>query len=254
MTQTDVVSLWGLVLRDPREGSGRICRTAKRAARIVPSGRVVVVSTRGSDVTAGAAPELAGAQHVVQPAARGTAAETFLALLKIARQDAGAVVVVFPGHHHVEQEERFADQVAAAVRAVSRRPELIVLVGTPVQSAGGMELGDPVAGLEDLSVRRVTRFVACSEPAESAEGDSALARGSVLVARVGTLIALGRAHLPDVLETLEPVEEVFGRPEEPLLCDAVYEAMPTASFRTLLERGEPLAALAAPDPPVPLAA
>jgi hypothetical protein len=55
------------------------------------------------------------------------------------------------------------------------------------------------------------------------------------------------------------VEEAFGRPEEPLLCDAVYEAMPHVSLDMLLERGQPLAVLAFPEvalngPAIPIAA
>src|SRR5439155_9436568 len=110
---------------------------------------------------------LAGAQRVVQPAARGTAAETFLALLKIARQDPDAIVAVFPGHHHSDHEEAFVERVGSAVRAVSRRPDLVVMIGAHPPSTdparGWIETGGPVEGLEDLALREVTRFV--PEPA-----------------------------------------------------------------------------------------
>ena len=36
----------------------------------------------------------------------------------------------------------------------------------------------------------------------------------------------GPARLPEVLETLEPLDDVFARPEEPLLREALYECMP----------------------------
>jgi hypothetical protein len=52
----------------------------------------------------------------------------------------------------------------------------------------------------------------------------------VVVAEAGTLLALGRRRLPDVLETLEPLEAAFGGPEEHLLCEAVYEGMPYADI------------------------
>jgi hypothetical protein len=62
------------------------------------------------------------------------------------------------------------------------------------------------------------------------------------------LLELGRRYLPDVLETLEPLESAFGMPEEDLLCEAVYEGMPSASIsRDLLERGGDFAVLPIPD-------
>lgn len=276
MTQVSVPSLWGVILPGPPdslEGSGRrrasdspvrgtiLCRTVERASRLMPHARVVVVSTRGSENASPTAQELAGAQHVVQPAARGTAAETFLALLKIARQDADAIVVVLPGQQGVE--ERFLEPIGTAVRAVSRRPDLVVMIGVRALSPGSygwIEPGGAVDGLEDLSVRHVRRFVA--EPgidaAEALDRQRTLVSTCALVGSVRTLIAHGRRHVPDVLETLEPVEEVFGRPEEALLCDAVYEAMPHASLGTVLEWGEPLAVLTVPDQlaalPMPIAA
>ena len=78
---------------------------------------------------------------------------------------------------------------------------------------------------------------------------SALALGTLaLVGRVQTLLALGERHLPEVLETLEPLEPALGRPEEGLLCEAVYECMPHASIsRELLERGDPLAVVQVPE-------
>ena len=47
----------------------------------------------------------------------------------------------------------------------------------------------------------------------------------------------------DVLETLEPLENLFGRVEETLLRDAVYEWMPYACATDVLSHAEPLAVL-----------
>jgi hypothetical protein len=54
--------------------------------------------------------------------------------------------------------------------------------------------------------------------------------------------------VPEVLETLEPLEAVAEAPEAGLLCEAVYECMPYASLsRELLERGRDVAVLPIPD-------
>jgi len=61
------------------------------------------------------------------------------------------------------------------------------------------------------------------------------------------LVALGRRHIPEVLETLEPLEDVADAREATLLGEAVYECMPYASLsREFLERVPDLAVLRCP--------
>ena len=61
-------------------------------------------------------------------------------------------------------------------------------------------------------------------------------------------LPLGRRHLPDVLECLEPLEDVADGPEATLLCDAVWESMPRASlFGDLLAHVPQLGVVSIPD-------
>jgi hypothetical protein len=94
----------------------------------------------------------------------------------------------------------------------------------------------------------VKHFVDDAPPAERRrlfEGH-ALMSTSILVARAGTLLTIAERRLPEVLEALEPIEDVFGRPEESLLCEAIYECMPQAGLDQL-ERTPEMAVLALPD-------
>lgn len=229
--------VWAVVLagRPLRHGAASLCQAIERAARLVPSDRVVSVLCRETARDyAPALADLPDATRLVQPLYRGSAAETFLAVLTVARRDPDSVVVAFvPGRG--TDEDRVLPPFRKAVRAVTLRPELVVVVGGQPQSArlddGWIEPGSPVAGLEDLSVRAIRRFVA--SPAQAPDVVSPVA----LVARARTLIALGRRFIPDVLETLEPLEAAADSPEARLLCEAVYEYMPYASlWRELLQR------------------
>jgi mannose-1-phosphate guanylyltransferase len=70
----------------------------------------------------------------------------------------------------------------------------------------------------------------------------------VLVASAARLLELGRHHVPDLLDSLEPVAQVFGHPEATLLCDAVYEDMPWVSISSaILERGVQFGVLPIPE-------
>jgi mannose-1-phosphate guanylyltransferase len=195
--------------------------------------------------------DVPGARRLVQPAYRGRAVETLLPLLRIARRDPSATVIVLPAEHGIDHEARFLRYVSRAVWAVALRPDLPILLGAhphaPV-SDGWIEPGAPVEGLEDLAVHTVKRFVDAASPADRRrlfEGN-ALTSTSIFVGRAGTLRALAARAVPEVLEALEPLEDAFDTAEESLLCEAVYECMPHADLGGL-ERAPELAVLPLPD-------
>jgi mannose-1-phosphate guanylyltransferase len=227
-------------------------RILERAGRLAPASQVMTVLTRRQ--AAAWAPELAAlpqAHRVVQPVYRGRAAEVLLPLLKIARHDPSATVIVLPAESGIGHDLRFLRYIGRAVWAVALRPDLPILIGAhpdrPVAD-GWIEPGEPVEGLEELAVRTVKRFVDDASPAERRQlfDGAALTSTSIFVGRAGTLLALGQRGLPEVLEALEPLQEFFDRPEESLLCEAIYECMPRASLAPL-ERCAGLAVLALPD-------
>ena len=233
-----------------RARQGELARPLERATRLIPAARLVTVLTR--DAAAGAGPALAavpGLQRCLQPASRGTAPELFLAALGVLQQDPHAVVAILPADHLTEHGHRLMHYVGHAAAATTIRPDLPVLVGAYPGSRdpeyAWLEPGAPVEGLEAYTVRAVRRLVARPSHAERAAG---LLGMLAVVMSAHTLIELGRRHLPDVLECLEPLEDVVGRPEETLLCDAVWESMPSASLsRDLLAHVERLGVVSMPE-------
>jgi mannose-1-phosphate guanylyltransferase len=236
----------------PREMA--LVRTLERAARLIPPERLVAVLER-SELARHAADlqEFGDVRVVVEPSWRGNAAQVFLPALRILREDPHATVVVLPHEQLLDQDSRIMRYVARAARAVELRPDIPVVIGAPPRSPdprqAWIEPGGPVEGLEAFSIRSVERFLGQASPREAAslyEGNGLLST-LVVTAKARTLIGLGRTHLPDVLETLEPLEDAVGA-EERLLCDAIYECMPVASLTAaLLPRIRPLAVLPIPD-------
>ena len=211
--------------------------------------RLVAVLARGHEHDANG---LDGVRQVIQPAYRGSAAEIFLPLLAIVRQDPQAIVVVLPPDAVGQDEPRFLATVETAAAAVASRPDLPVIIGLAppcTRPPGWVQQGDVVAGLERFGVRAVRRFIRRPSFAEAAaiQAGGGLAGTGVIVAQAETLLDLGRRHLPDVIETLEPLENALGGPEEHLLCEAIYEAMPYADFsHALFAADEPVGILAIP--------
>ena len=231
-----------------------LVRTLERASRLIPAERLVTVLERAELARhAAELAEFGDVRVVVQPAWRGTAAQVFLPALRIHREDPHATIVVLPHEQILDHDARLMHYVARAARAVDVRPDVPVVIGAPPRSPDPhqpwIEPGEPVEGLETFSIRAVQRFVGSTSPREATtlyEGNGLLST-LVVIAKVRTLISLGRTYLPDVLETLEPLEDAFGGPEERLLCDAVYECMPMAGITAgLLERTRQLAVLPIP--------
>jgi mannose-1-phosphate guanylyltransferase len=221
----------------PCERPALFRRALERAARLIPPERLLAVLTRGHSVSYDIDPtELGRAHRVMQPAWRGSAAETFLPMLKIAAVDPEALVALFPGSQLMDGEARFMSQVAKAVASVVARPDLPVVIGASPRSADAgcawIDPGPAIEGLETYPVRAVRRFVPRPSPADVValwEGDGLINTG-IIVGKARALIALGSRYLPDVLEAFEPLAPAFGTPEETLLLEAVYEQMPYAAL------------------------
>ena len=230
----------------------RAQRALERASCLAPSGQLVTVMTRRHaaawqrELT-----DLPPGLPVVQPVYRGRAADVLLPVLKVARRDPSATVIVLPAAQRVDHDARFLRYVSRAVWAVAMRPDVPLLIGAhpyaPVAD-GWIEPGEPVEGLEPLAVRAVKRFVDDASPAESRHlfESNALMSTSILVARASTLLLLAARALPEVLEALEPLDDAFDRPEESLLCEAIYECMPRVGLAAV-ERDPELAVLTLPD-------
>jgi mannose-1-phosphate guanylyltransferase len=215
-----------------RHRQGELARPVERASHLIPPARLVTVVTRDTAAAAGSAlATVPGLQRCLQPASRGTAPQLFLAAIRVLRQDARAVLAVLPADHLGGHGHRLMDEVGRAASAAAVRPDLPVLVGGDPGSrdpdGAWLEPGALVEGLEAYAVRAVRRVLARPSHAERAAG---LLGMLAVVTSARTLLELGRHHLPDVLECLEPLEDVAGRPEETLLCDAVWESMPRASL------------------------
>jgi mannose-1-phosphate guanylyltransferase len=244
--------------RPPTIGGSTVAqfrRTLERATRLIPEERLVAVLVRSDAARYENALSIAPrARRVVQPCYRGTGPEMFLPLMKIAGEDPHATVVILPQDHLIDHEARFMSYVATAARAVDERPDVPIVLGAHPRSLdpgyAWIEPGPPVEGLESYPIRSVHRFVRRPSAAEMAtlfEGNGLLST-LVIVGKVTTLLEVGRACVPDVLETLEPLEDAFDGPEERLMTEAVYECMPEAHIaRDVLERGDRFAVLPIPD-------
>ncbi len=245
-----VPHVWCFVLAGAgsRRVPAALRRALERATRLAPAHRVVAVVSRDSGAQCtdvlGDTAEIA---TIVQPAYRGSAAELFLPTLLVARRDPEAIIVALRADD--THDGPVPPALVRATQAVAQRPDLTLLIGARPRTSrvpdGLVEPGAPLPGLEDLPLLAVRRFV--YEAPRGLTGGDLLAPAAV-AARARGLVALGRRYIPEVLDTLEPLEDVSHALEATLLCEALYECMPYASLsREFLERVPDLAVLPVPD-------
>jgi mannose-1-phosphate guanylyltransferase len=207
----------------------------RRAARVVPSTRIITVVAAGHErwwrgETAGLPPE----NVVVQPENRGTAIGALLPLLRIQARDPNALVVMLPSDHFVAREELLASVMRVAVTEVAWRPERVVLLGiVPDEPDGGFGWIVPDDGAR-CEPRRVTRFVEKPPVALAAElmGAGGLWNSFILAAGVRTLLELFERSMPREVMRLR-LALGPGRSAE---LAASYRDLPSRDFcRDLLE-------------------
>lgn len=99
---------------------------------------------------------------VAQPANRGTAVAIIVALLRILKHDADAVVAVFPSDHYFADDAAFVATVRSAIVAAREYTESVILIGAEPQSAeigyGWIEPGEPFASGSQPPLLRVSGF------------------------------------------------------------------------------------------------
>jgi len=99
---------------------------------------------------------------VAQPANRGTGVAIIVALLRILKHDADAVVAVFPSDHYFADDAAFVATVRSAIVAARKYTESVILIGAEPQSPevgyGWIEPGEPFVSGSQSPLLRVIGF------------------------------------------------------------------------------------------------
>ncbi len=218
-------------------------QTRRRTAALVDPARTVLVLTRTHQpFYAPLVRDLPARSVVVQPSGRGTAPAVLYGALRVAREAPTAAVVVMPSDHHVSDDARLMEHARRAVLAVSRRPELVVLLGIeashPEREYGWIEVGDAVPGTE---IRRVRRFWEKPSAAVAYElwRRGCLWNSFVIVATAPALFALFRRWMPALTSAFAPLARPLAPRDEARAADDVYAALDAASFSDVVLAAAP---------------
>jgi mannose-1-phosphate guanylyltransferase len=180
--------------------------------------------------------ELAPGRLVVQPDNRGTAPGILYPLLRIAALDGDAPVTIFPSDHYVSDDPGFMAYVQSALDVVSRRGDVVVLLGIepdrPEPEYGWIEPARSPLPIDGEPAFPIKRF--WEKP--SVRLAEALLRGSclwnsfVMVGWTRAFLGLFRTALPGLLTAFEPIRTAMGTPAETEEAERLYRVLPDVNF------------------------
>ena len=173
---------------------------------------------------------------MIQPKNCGTAAGIFLPLTYVRAKDPNATVVIYPSDHFVFPEDRFAETVRRATRAIDVLQDRVILLGVrPTHlelDYGWMNVGGILGRQGNSCVRQVTSFMEKPSPLEAlqAMSNDGLWNTLVMVAKIDTLWSLGWQYLPVIMERFERFEKSIGTVHESQRLHQLYRHMPDMNF------------------------
>ena len=217
-------------------------QTRRRAQLYVAPSRVVSVVTESHERYY--APLLAGertARVVVQPENRGTGPGLLYGLLRIARTDSHAEVVVLPSDHWVSDDRGFMARVEVALRMASTHPDVVTLLGMAPDRVE-TEYGwiEPGAALT-ADARRVARFweKPAADVATTVRARGGLWNSFVMAGRVGTFLDLFTGTVPMLCEAFTRLRTSLGRLGELRVARQVYMGLPVLDFSRFVLQARP---------------
>jgi mannose-1-phosphate guanylyltransferase len=197
--------------------STMIQQTLERLLPLASASDVWVVTNSLLDATiAEQLPAVPRGNILSEPAARNTAPACALAAFLLEPTEPETVIGIFPSDHVVKNPARFVEVIRAGV-ALAASGEKIVVLGVPPTRAetgyGYIELGETIAPVEGVPVRRVKRFTEKPnrEKAEEfvASGNYAW-NGGIFLWSAQTLANAIREHCPAMAPLLEKIAAAHG--------------------------------------------
>lgn len=213
-------------------------RALRRARRLVPATRVVVVVAAPHRRWWGPLLDGIPPENVLeQPDNRGTAPGVLLPVRWLRQRDRAARMLVLPSDHYVRDEGALGESLVDAVDAIHRDDSRLVLVGM-VGAEADTEYGWIVPGPAEGALSRVAAF--CEKPrVETARGlvrRGALVNTLIFGVTAATLGELFARTAPELDAAFDDVEQELSAPAGSGLA-ALYCRLGSTDFsRVVLEQ------------------
>jgi mannose-1-phosphate guanylyltransferase len=157
-------------------------------------------------------PRLPKAQVLAEPVGRNTAPAIGLAAFLLLRENADAVIGMFPSDHVIADEKRFRATVERGAELAAAGENIVVLGIKPTRPETGygyIEAGNSLRG-EALRVRRFTEKPDAAKAAEFVAAGNYFWNSGMFLWSARTLANALREHLPNTAPLLAQIATAFG--------------------------------------------
>ena len=157
-------------------------------------------------------PRLVKSQIIAEPTGRNTAPAIGLAAFLLLRNDADAVIGMFPSDHVIADESRFRQTLSEGIRIAATGENIVVLGIRPTRPETGygyIEAGASFDG-HALRVRRFTEKPDAERAAGFLAAGNYFWNSGMFLWSARTLVDALHEHLPKTAQVLEQIAHAFG--------------------------------------------
>jgi len=215
--------------------------TLHRCERLIPPERIFTVASQAHmdyDEVQWQLSHRPKGTVILQPENKETGPGILLPLLHIYKRFPESIVTVFPSDHFIKEEALFMGYVDLAFRAVSKHPDLLVLLGLepqgPEADYGYILPGERIDAPADFGLHRVRHFVEKPNTRDAAEliRCGGLWNSFVMTFQTKTILRLIREIMPELFTRFKRILAALGTADEEEEVSAVYTEMKPENFST----------------------
>jgi mannose-1-phosphate guanylyltransferase len=190
-----------------------IQQTMVRLLSLAPAGRFWIITNEDlRPAILKQLPKVSKRQVLAEPIGRNTAPAIGLAAFILLRQNADAIIGMFPSDHVIADDKRYRATIEQGVAIAAAGPNIVVLGIKPNRAETGygyIETGSP-ASSDALHVRCFTEKPDASKAAEFLAAGNYFWNSGMFLWSACTLADALREHLPETAPLLEEIAAAFG--------------------------------------------
>lgn len=190
-----------------------IQQTAARLASLAPASnfRVITNDYLRSEIVRQLR-KLSPSQIIAEPVGRNSAPAIGLAAFLLLRQDANAIVGMFPSDHVIGNVEQYVSTLRRGIELAAAGEQIVVVGIRPTRAETGygyIEAGNSEVN-GTLRVRRFTEKPDLAHAREFLEAGNYFWNSGMILCRAATLANALREHLPSTAVILEKIAAAYG--------------------------------------------
>lgn len=212
-------------------GTGRtfIQQTFDRYKTVCPNENFfVVTSVDYKDHVRKQLPELQESQILLEPLRRNTAPCIAYACYKIQKINPDATIIVAPSDHHIQQVDKFLDEIKKGLDFVRKNDALVTLGIRPTRPETGygyiqIESNDPVGQVQNLhKVKTFTEKPDLELAKIFIESGEFFWNSGIFIWSLKSILNAFDLHLPAVSELFEKGKKLYGTSDETSFLNKTY--------------------------------